>query len=601
MSSLSRKRLRDDRAAPWISATSAPHAADDTPPSWHHAAASVGVSGADAFLVHLGQSIATALHSSREAAEVARAQLRGMRSAVHSAVDARFDELVACVDTTEETKTVALERELVAVDAALERWRTEPREARDAGSALTGKAENASHPTMSCGLGDIEAQLQALPTSVVEPPLVGLLTDAPALLQSIAVFGHILAPLAITAADLVLDGVPSSVRLGNAVRFRLSLGARHADQSAEELAVSLNRLAEATLVEATLEGPDVVPQPLHVTIAPDVAQRCLLILLEIPLCSSHGSTLNISRISVLGQPVPCPQQHKRIPAFRSVLAPLQLTLLEVDFITAPCITLEGRIYCPIGDSLEVLVFDSDGSPLPGLPVASLGLSHGTNWAAYAHGVLPCLLLADCIHDSSCLVAVDPATRVVRWTSGSKNLHSWNGIATLPHLGMVVAFDAQSIVALRLSDGIHLGRISVPGVGMCLAADPGTETLYGSVKSGETYTVHAWGCTADVSGIRISSNQPATDAGVRQSMRLFAVVPPATGKMVSHLVVGHAWSSELLVLSLPSLALVHTHILKGMQIGGLAADPTGDALAVCDGALNFLHVLAWPLPGMPPLQ
>ena len=79
------------------------------------------------------------------------------------------------------------------------------------------------------------------------------------------------------------------------------------------------------------------------------------------------------------------------------------------------------------------------------------------------------------------------------------------------------------------------------------------------------------------------------------------MPPARGKSVSHLVVGTADSPELLVLSLPGLALVHTHRLEGMEVKGLVADPWGRALAVCDAASKNLHVLAWPLPGMPPLR
>jgi len=59
--------------------------------------------------------------------------------------------------------------------------------------------------------------------------------------------------------------------------------------------------------------------------------------------------------------------------------------------------------------------------------------------------------------------------------------------------------------------------------------------------------------------------------------------------------------ELRVLSLPGLALVHTHRLEGMQVWGLAADPCGTALAVCDYASQSTHVLAWPLPGMPQLE
>ena len=79
------------------------------------------------------------------------------------------------------------------------------------------------------------------------------------------------------------------------------------------------------------------------------------------------------------------------------------------------------------------------------------------------------------------------------------------------------------------------------------------------------------------------------------------MPPAPGKAVSYLVVGTGKSSELLVLSLPGLSLVHTHRLEGMELAGLATDPSGGALAVFDRESGALHVLAWPLPGMPPLQ
>ena len=88
---------------------------------------------------------------------------------------------------------------------------------------------------------------------------------------------------------------------------------------------------------------------------------------------------------------------------------------------------------------------------------------------------------------------------------------------------------------------------------------------------------------------------------KSESRPLTVIPPAPCKAVSYLVVGTGESSELLVLSLPSLALVHTHRLEGMKVLGLAADPWGGALAVCDAASQFLHVLTWPLPGMPPLQ
>jgi hypothetical protein len=70
---------------------------------------------------------------------------------------------------------------------------------------------------------------------------------------------------------------------------------------------------------------------------------------------------------------------------------------------------------------------------------------------------------------------------------------------------------------------------------------------------------------------------------------------------SYLVVGTLGEPTLRVLSLPDRRLVHTHTLEGMKVMGLAADPSGTALAVCDAAFKAIHVLLWPLPGMPPLQ
>jgi len=77
-------------------------------------------------------------------------------------------------------------------------------------------------------------------------------------------------------------------------------------------------------------------------------------------------------------------------------------------------------------------------------------------------------------------------------------------------------------------------------------------------------------------------------------RLWQAQPPTS-------LSGTFFSLELRVLSLPGLALVHTHRLEGMKVWGLAADPCGMALAVCDLASQSTHVLAWPLPGMPQLE
>ena len=95
--------------------------------------------------------------------------------------------------------------------------------------------------------------------------------------------------------------------------------------------------------------------------------------------------------------------------------------------------------------------------------------------------------------------------------------------------------------------------------------------------------------------------PVVAAGALTNWRPLAVMPPAPGKKNSYLIVGSCGKPELRVIALPSLTLVHTHVMEGMEIWRLAADPRGGALALYDNASHSVHVLAWPLPGMPPLE
>ena len=573
------------------------------PPNWHGEAASVVTLDVGAFLVHLGRSISDGLKSVADSAEAARAQLRETRFSLHAAVDDRCDELAIKIESTEASKVASLERELVTVDAALERWRAESGAVREAVSTLSDAQLDAQFATLSACRGEMEAQLQALPTAVVEPPFVGLLADSPALLSSIACFGRVISPLPVTANDLSLEGVPSNVRPGDTLCLRLSLGARHAAQSTEELEVSLGRLVEATQVETTLEGPGIAPQQLQAILVHDPGQRCLRISLGIPAMSSRDSHVSMVPIRIAGQPVPRPPIM--IEVRQGVMVPLTLRCTLAKFGTTPCISPEGRVFCPPGKGDEVLVFDADGTPLLSFPVTNLGLSAETRLTAYVSGSIPSLLVADTNGRPSLLVAVDPDTHAVRWTSVAGSLVRGVGyvsIAALPSLGAVVVCNESCLFAHRVSDGSRVGGLKAPGLSWFLAADTATGTVYGSIcDNAVNATVNAWSCASDGATVNITSIGPVAAAGTRSVPRPLAVVPPAPGKGVSHLVVGIVGKPELLVLSLPDLVLVHTHMLEGMRVTGLAADPWGGALAVCDAASKSLYVLAWPLPGMPPPQ
>ena len=323
------------------------------PANWRRAAAFAGVSDVDTFLVHLGRSIAAALESVAQSAESAHVQLSEMRAALHASIDARCDELRAMLDSAQSAKAAALELELVAVDASLEKWRAVYSTVCAASSSLSDADLETQHATLSSRLVEVETHLQVLPTAVVEPPLVGLLADTPALLSNIGSLGRVLAPLSVTAANLILLDVPSSVRPGGTLHLHLSLGARHAAQSAEELEVSLGRLVEATQVDALLEGPGIVPQQLQVTFVHDTCQRCLRVSLGIPALSSRDSHVNVTALRIAGQPLLGPPFMIQIR--QGVMAPLILRYSSAPFGTTPCISPEGRVYCPPGLGNEVVV------------------------------------------------------------------------------------------------------------------------------------------------------------------------------------------------------------------------------------------------------
>ena len=445
----------------------------------------------------------------------------------------------------------------------------------------------------------MESRLQALVTVIVEPPCVGFQSLSVAQLSSIAGFGRVLAPLAITAADVTLEGLSGIVCPGDTLCLRLSLDARYASQSAEELEVSLGGLVGATRVEATLGSCiDSEPQPLQATLTPNSTQRCMLVSIRIPT-RAYSADLHVA-VYVAGQRLAGHPLARRL--YNGFTAPLvlQRSTSTGGVGTTPCVSLQGRVYCPPGDGPEVVVFDKDGAPLPDLPVVSVGLSNQTRWSAFAHGDSPTLLLADCRHP---LVAVDPVGYAIRWKCAERSFDKCYGLAILPSLGVVVSNHRSHLSAYRLTDGICLGRslLVTGGLDLFLAADPATGTVYGARFTGKErsdtgHDVHSWSCVSVIGGIRITSAESVMFSSGAISHPL-AVMPAASGTLNSYLVIGSLDTDELRVISLPGLALVHTHRLEGMQVTGLAADPWGSALAVCDGVSNTTHILAWPLLGM----
>ena len=253
-------------------------------------AAAADASSADAYLCHLGRSIADALRSVTAKVVAARAQLRSTCAALLSAVNSRCDELEERVVDAGSSKIAALERELCAVDAALEIWRSERGAAADA-------EFSARHAELTARFDAAEAKLLALPTTILEPPHIGFIVDAPALLASIAACGQVIAPRAITAADLTLERMPSFAQPGRTLHLHLvRQPTPYSFQSAEELEVSLGAAAAATHVEATLEAPGAAPQHLQTDVRVDLNLHRVVVSCSIPLDAPPVSSVRIGSI-----------------------------------------------------------------------------------------------------------------------------------------------------------------------------------------------------------------------------------------------------------------------------------------------------------------
>jgi DNA-binding beta-propeller fold protein YncE len=264
-------------------------------------------------------------------------------------------------------------------------------------------------------------------------------------------------------------------------------------------------------------------------------------------------------------------------------------------LSSPAITLDGVLYVPLDTSAAVLVFDADGTPLSPLPLAAMGMSSGTVAAAFIEAT-GTLLLADVNGASSKLVVVDAASRAVRWSAALGG--NCCGIAVLPAQGMVVVGDPDrdKLHVHQLSDGVRVA-IANAKEATYIAADPASGTVYVSIRASSSDIVSAFRWD----GAALVAEWVVEAAGNADNRRPLAVMPPTPGRHTSYLVVGTYGKPTLRVLSLPDRRLVHTHTLEGILLTGLAADPSGTALAVCDAASNAVHVLPWPLPGMPPLQ
>jgi hypothetical protein len=214
-------------------------------------------------------------------------------------------------------------------------------------------------------------------------------------------------------------------------------------------------------------------QPLHATPVP--ASGVVVVSVAIPESAGRGAEAVVSSVTVAGQHVTGGQAlPARLQVIRGMYTPLRIKDAAKTTMSTPAITLGGTLDAPREGSPDVVLVAADGTRLPSLPIEAFGLSSLTRSAAFIDATST-LLLAD---DSSKLVAVDAASRAVRWSAALGG--RCYGIAVLPAQGVVVVSDYlnSKLHVHRLSDGVRAASAKAKEA-MYFAADPASGTLYSS--------------------------------------------------------------------------------------------------------------------------
>jgi hypothetical protein len=300
-------------------------------------------------------------------------------------------------------------------------------------------------------------------------------------------------------------------------------------------------------------------------------------------------------------------------------------------LTTPAFIDDGHIYVlSWNGGRRITVFESDGSQGAPITVADtqtealafdacsgLLLAGGEGATQFAEGKrgVPHIIAIDVRK------AASGGTRRTVWESGF-DISSCYGIALLPAAlpvlppgtaGDAAATSASSVAiisammegwrsnegslhALRVADGSRISRLVLPDAEYpsFLAADAATSTIYASVTAAAGGSIRAFEWDSDRQALSRTDWQTVVE-GIQYHP--VTVVPPVSGRRTSYLVVGTVTQPTILVFALPSRRLIHRHALDSMGVRGLAAEPSGEALAVCDDYAKCVHVLPWPLPGM----
>ena len=431
----------------------------------------------------------------------------------------------------------------------------------------------------------------------VEPPFIAVRADT-----GIS-FARVLSPRGVgrTGDCSIAGALPCVARSGRTFWLDFALGEAHSHECAETRAVSLASLARHVRVDAFLAiGGERLKLEATAAITAGLPG---LVRVSMPVPDLDKATLDtcpllwVDRVAVAGRPLAGLEETRSVRVTAPGLsAPQTLAITCVSVGVQPCISDTGKLFVPSrGHSPPVVdVFGPDGERLPQLDVACIGAPGAAAAFCNATGSL---LLASFEDSASKVVCIDPDTNALRWTVSRGVLRGAYGIAILPGPGVAIAssYHTSELAALSLEDGQLVSKVAGGRVGD-IAVDAASGIVY---TRGDHTHVHAWMWDAHAKRL-VRCDEADIAVELSSSYCPIAVIPASSAGGCAHLVLADEGSSQLHVFEVGaggSSALVHKHTLEGVAIGGLAADPSGGALAVCDGASQAILVLAWPLEGV----
>jgi DNA-binding beta-propeller fold protein YncE len=155
---------------------------------------------------------------------------------------------------------------------------------------------------------------------------------------------------------------------------------------------------------------------------------------------------------------------------------------------------------------------------------------------------------------------------------------------------------MQVVALSVATGAIIYTAKAPDPWF-LAADPGAGAVYVANGQGDSprYSVirYQW------DGVQLARREAIDDPALEAEGHPITVMPAVCARNgrdahPSCLVIGTYCRSVIHVFELPSHDKLYSYTLTGIDVIGLAADPHGSAIIVCDNNTEATLALEWPL-------